>query len=448
MKTMNTIQRALCLVLTILLCAATLVGCSSQPAKKEAVEIFINVPILTCDCVANPELLDSSDVLQYCFEKFAAQYTKYDVSLREGKVYNFPQTDYQKNIPDTYGTAECPDLSFGGYFAMSGYIYDGHIIPLDDIITDAIRADFSEATWAQSRGSNGKTYLMPFYALQNICCYNKDLFRLCGLDAYIADEEVIQGWSLEEWDTILATLKEKLPEGSYPMMMYAKNNQGDTHTMVQLRCQGSTFFDENGLFHLNTPEGIAGLQWLRDNYDKGYYPLRCENLEIADVTELFMNGQLGIYVWNSALDTSMEGLDLGYVNFPAAQAHGANSNWITGFMAFDNGNAKKIEVVKDFLKYIYETPEMLDLSTAGQPCSISVNERWADRLPLGKLLAANDQYAVDFTANNPNWAGVRQAFWPHIQALLTGKETAAEAAAGLDADCNAAIQSVTRTLHD
>ena len=438
-------KKCVAMLLAVVLAVCLFSGCGNQ---KEAVEIYINVPILTCDCVANPDLLDSSEIIKYAWDSFAAQYDKYDVSLRGGMVYNFEQTDYQQNIPDTYGTSDCPDLTFGGYFAMSGYIYDGYVIPLDDVITDEIRADFSAATWAQSQGSNGKTYLMPYYALQNILCYNKDLFRACGLEDYIAEEEVIQHWSLAQWDTILSTLAENLPANCYPMMMYAKNNQGDTHTMVQLRCMGSDFFDENGLFNLSTAEGIAGLQWLKDNYDNGYYPYGCEDLEIADCTELFMNGQIGVYVWNSALATSMAGLDLGYANFPAATAEGANSNWITGVMAFDNGDEKKIEVVKDFLRYIYETPELMDLSTAGQPCSVSVNERWAAQLPLGEQLAENDQYAVDFTANNPNWSGVRQAFWPHIRALLTGTETAAEAAAGIDADCNAAINSVTRTLHE
>ena len=441
-------KKALAFILALGLCVGLLAGCGQQTGGKESVEIFINVPILTCDCVANPELVDTSRIIQYAWEQFAAQYDKYEVSLRNDKVFNFEQTDYQANIPDTYGTDDCPDLTFGGYFAMSGYIYDGYVIPLDDIITEDIRADFSEATWAQSQGSNGKTYLMPYYALQNILCYNKDLFRQCGLDEYIVEEEVIQGWSLEDWDFILSTLAEQLPETCYPMMMYGKNNQGDTHTMVQLRCQGSAFFDEDGLFCLNTREGIAGLQWIKDNYDKGYYPLRCEDLEIADNTEMFMNGQIALYVWNSALSTSMVTLNLGYVNFPGTEETGVNSNWITGFMAFDNGDEKKIEVVKDFLQYIYETQELMDLSTAGQPCSISVNERWADQLPLGRQLAENDRYAVDFTANNPNWSGVRQAFWPHIHALLAGTETAAEAAAGIDADCNEAIQSVTRTLHD
>ena len=439
-------KKVTALILSTAMLVCLFAGCGVQ--KKESVEIFINVPVLTCDCIANPELLDSSDIIKYAWDMFAAQYDKYEVSLRDDSVYRFEQVDYQTNIPDTYGTANCPDLSFGGYFAMSGYIYDGYIIPLDDIITDEIRADFSDATWAQSKGSNGKTYLMPYYALQNILCYNKDLFAECGLDEYISDDDSIQGWSLDEWDYILSVLADRLPENCYPMMMYAKNNQGDTHTMVQLRCMGSSFFDENGLFNLSTDEGIAGLQWIKDNYDSGFYPAGCENLEIADCTELFMNGQIAVYVWNSALDTSMQDMNIGYVNFPAASDEGANSNWITGFMAFDNGDEKKIKVVKDFLKYIYETPELLDLSTGGQPCSISVNERWADKLPLGVQLAENDKYAVDFTANTPNWAGVRQAFWPHIQALLKGDETAEEAAAGIDEDCNAAINSVTRTLHE
>lgn len=438
-------KKPIALLLTLVLCVGLIAGCEQ---KKETVEININVPILTMDCVAYPDCGVTNVFIQAAWDKFAAQYKKYNVKLKNNRVNVFDQTDYTANISDAYGTSQAPDITFGGYFAISGYIYDGHAIPLDDIITDSIRTDFSEATWKLSQGANGKTYLMPFYSLENILCYNKELFRQCGLEKYISDKEEIQKWSLEEWDVILSTLKKNLPENHYPMMMYAKNEQGDTHTMIQLRCQGSDFFGEDGLFHLNTKEGIAGLQWLKDNYDKGYYPNGCENLEISDCSQLFLNGQLAIYIWNSSLKSTLKGLDLGYANFPGADTNGVNSNWITGFMAFDNDDEKKTEVVKDFLKFIYETPDLMDYSTSGLPCSKSVMERWSDKLPMAEALAANDAYSVDFTANNPNWAGVRQAFWPHIYALLVGEETPAEAASGLDTDCNAAITSVTRKLHD
>lgn len=438
-------KKSIAVTLILGLFCGLLAGCGR---KKETVEININVPILTMDCAAYPDCGVTNEFIQAAWDEFAGQYEKYDVRLKNDRVNVFDQTDYAANIPDAYGTEHAPDLTFGGYFAISGYIYDGHVIPLDDIISDEVRGDFSEATWKLSQGSNGKTYLLPFYSLENIMCYNKELFRQCGLEKYISDQEKIQGWSLEEWEEILSALEENLPENHYPMMMYAKNEQGDTHTMIQLRCQGSDFFGDDGLFELDTKEGIAGLQWLKDNYDKGYYPNGCEDLEINDCSELFVNGQIAVYVWNSAIASTMKSLDIGYVNFPGADANGVNSNWITGFMAFDNGDEKKVEVVKDFLKFLYETPELMDYSTGGMPCSKSVMERWGDELIMAEELSANDVYSVDFTANNPNWAGVREAFWPHIHALLTGRETAAEAAAGIDADCNAAITSVTRTLHD
>lgn len=436
-------KKIISLVLVLVLACCLLTGCG--PKAKEQVNLTIKLPVLTMPTVNDPECTDTGYFLQKAFDMFKAKYDKYDVSA---KIQVFEQTDYQSNIVDCYGKENGADLMFGGYFAISGYIYDGYAIPFDDIITDAIRADFSESTWTQSRGNNGKTYLMPLYALQNILSYNKDMFRACGLDAYCYDDQEIHNWTADEWETILSTLAEKLPEGQYPMMMFAKNNQGDTHTMVQLRCKGSKFFNDEGLFNLNTPEGIAALQWLKDNYDKGYYPPACENIEIADCGEMFPNGQLAIYVYNTALASYATSMDLGFVNFPGANDTGANSNWITGFMGFDNGDAKKVEVVKDFIKFIYETPELLDYATAGVPCSRSVAERYADKINMSRQFLANEAYSVDFTANNPNWSGVRAAFWPHIHALLTGEETAEQAAAGLDADCNAVITSVARKLHE
>ena len=436
-------KKFIAIILVIVMACTLLAGCGEKP--KEAVSINIKLPVLTLPAKNDPECDESGVFMTKAWDAFAAQYDKYDVSA---DITVFEQTDYQQNIVDCYGKPEGADLMLGGYFTISGYIYDGYAVPLDDIITDAIKADFSESSWAQSKGYNGKTYLMPFLALQNVLSYNKELFRQCGLEEYCYDDNAIHGWSLEEWDTILSTLKENLPAGSYPLMMYASNNQGDTHTMIQLRNQGSSFFNEEGLFNLNTPEGIAGLQWIKDNYEKGYYPQNCENISINDCQELFVNNQLAIYVYNTALAMYSETMDLGFVNFPGADAGGVNSNWLTGFMAFDNGDAKRVEVTKAFLKFIYEHPEWLEYSTGGVPCSKQVAEKYADQIFMSQAFLDNEKYTVDFTANNPNWAGVRAAFWPHIQALLAGDETAEQAAAALDADCNAAITSVERKLHE
>ena len=241
-------KRTLSLILALVMLFALMSGCGAQ--SKEAVSINIKLPVLTLPAKNDPECDESSKFMTKAWDAFAAQYDKYDVSA---DIIVFEQTDYQQNIVDCYGKPEGADLMLGGYFTISGYIYDGYAVPLDDIITDAIKADFSESSWSQSKGYNGKTYLMPFLALQNVLSYNKELFRQCGLDEFCYDDNAIHGWSLDEWETILSTLQEKLPAGTYPMMMYAVNNQGDTHTMIQLRNQGSSF----------SKDGIVGTMFLR-----------------------------------------------------------------------------------------------------------------------------------------------------------------------------------------
>ena len=431
-------KKLIALVLVLVMACTLLAGCGEKAPVKESVKLTIKVPVLAMDCVTDSEITLSDQFLKKAWDAFAAQYDKYDVT---SDLIVFEQTDYEGAITNCYGTEEATDLLYGGYFNISGYVHDGYAAPLDDMITDDIRADFDESMWSISSLSC-KTYLLPYLNLQNILCYNKDMFRACGLEDYISDKEEIQGWSLEDWEVILSTLAEKLDKNQYPMLMYAKNNQGDTHTMVQLRVKGSSFFDENGRFNLNTPEGIAGLQWIKDNYDKGYYPDNCEDMEINDCATLFANKQSAFALFNTALAQTYDAYDFekGYVNFPAVDPEGACSTFVTGFMAFDNGDAKKLEVAKAFLKFIYENEQWLDYSAGGIPCSKSTAERHGSEVFMGAMFAENNKYVVDYQMNNPNWLGVRAAFYPHIHALLTGEETAAEAAAGLDADCNEAIE--------
>lgn len=430
-------KKFIAIICTLVVFCGILTGCE-KPAEKESVHITIKNPVLAMECVTDSEIVSADQFLQKAWDAFAAQYTDYDVT---SDIIIFEQTEYDSSITECYGTEEAADLLYGGYFNISGYVHDGYAVPLDDMITDAIRSDFDESMWSIS-SVGGKTYLLPYLNLQNVLCYNKDMFRACGLDEYISDKQEIQGWSLDDWEIILSTLAEKLGNNQYAMPMYAKNNQGDTHTMVQIRAKGSDFFDENGRFNLNTPEGIAGLQWIKDNYEKGYYPPMCENMEINDCTSLFANNQIAFGLFNTALAQQYEVYEFekGYANFPATNPEGACSTFVTGFMAFDNGDAKKLEVTKAFLKFIYENEQWLDYSAGGIPCSKGTAQRHGSKVFMGDMFADNNKYVVDYQMNNPNWLGVRAAFWPHINALLTGKETAAEAAAGLDADCNAAIE--------
>ncbi|MCQ4636112.1 extracellular solute-binding protein [Anaerovorax odorimutans] len=429
-------KRMLAAGLILTVAFGVLIGCAPKGAAKPQVTLMIKLPPLTV-ANADTDIKDAYEILKQAGQEFAAQYANADVTV---KVVKFAYTEEDDYITDCFDTEDAADVLFEGYFNMAGYIHTGRVVPLDDIITEDMRSDVDDASWEMSQ-VNGKTYMLPYYSLQNTLCFKKKLFRQCGLDEYIGEEGTIQSWTLDEWEHILSTLSEKLPKMSYPMLMYAKNDQGDTHIMTLLRSRGSEFFDKNGRFHINTPEGVAALQWIADCYKKGYFPAGCENMEINDCNTLFLNNQLAIYMTNSATAINLDSDTMGFVNFPSEDGAGYNTSFVTGFEVFDNGDAAKLEAAKAFVRYFYDNEELMNYAQVGIPASKATTERVSEHIFMQEAYSANAVNTVDFTANNPNWRGVRDVFYPHIHDLLAGNRTPKEVAAAIDADCNAAIEN-------
>ena len=408
-------------------------GCSKE---KEKVELTIKVPTLAMTCVCDPDVTQAYDFLSKAAADFVKNYPDYDVRIN---IKKFELTNETAAISGSYDTDNAADILYEGYFNMATYIHDGRVVSLDDVITDEIRGDIDESYWEMSR-INGKTYMMPFLSLQNILLYNKDLFREAGLEEFISSENTIQSWSVDEWEHILNTLAENLSDNHFPMMMYAKNDQGDTHIMTLIRSQGSEFFDSDGNFDISSDEGRAALRWIAKGKEKGWFPPYCEDLEIVDMVELFTNGQLAIVTANNTRIPENYGIDAGYVNFPSIDGSGLATAFVTGFEVFDNGDDTKIKVAKDFIKYIYEHEQWLDYEAGGIPANSSVSQRYKDRVFMLEQFYKNSANTVDFTANAPNWRDVRDVFYIHIRDLLTGTSPD-DVAREIDKECNAAISS-------
>ncbi len=423
----------------------TLSGCADRSEAKPEVTLIVKTPTLPINTVGTLNVDTSQEFLDLAGERFAASYDKADVVVR---VEVFDYVDENEAIIGAYGTDDAVDVLYEGYFNMAAYVLEGNVVSLDDIISDEIRSDISDAAWARSM-KNGKTYMMPFLSMQNIMIYNKKLFKQCGLQEFCADDEEIHNWTLEEWETILDTLAEKLPEGSYAMPMYANNNQGDTHIMSYIRAFGSTIFDSEGNFDFQNPKAVQGLRWIQDGVDRGWYAPHPELLEMADMQQLFEADRLALYIFNNAnyqlYDNVKE--NYGFVNFPGNIA----TSFITGFEVFDNGDELKVQAAKDFLRFIYEDEELMGVSAGNIPESRRVAEKYADQIIMLPQFSKNADNVIDFMNFSPNWQGsdnsVRSVFWVHIHELLAGRLTPEECAANLDRDCNAAIH-VDAYLHD
>lgn len=439
-------KRAAALLLSAVLTAGILSGCGAEPApEQEKVHLIVKTATITMNAVVDPSVEESSQFLQKAADAFVEQYEAADVTI---DVELYDATRETEAIVGCFDTPDAADLVYGDFFNIGTYVHTGRVVPLDDIITDDIRADIDPALWELGR-VEGKTYLMPFLERQNVLAYNKELFRKAGLEAYIQNGESIQSWTLEEWEEILDTLADNLPGTVYPMMMYAVNDQGDTHIMTLLRSHGAAFFDKDGHFALNNPQGIAALHWLQDGVARGWFPPYAENLEIEDCKDLFVHEQLAVYhINNAGLDAYP--FDFGLVNYPSARGAGFCTVFSTGFEVMDNGDPASVQAAKDFVKYIYEHDEWLAYSAGALPASSHIAEEYADRIRYLAAFTDNNANAVNYTNNTPDWRGIRAIFYPHISDLLRGFKTPETVAAELEADANPVIDAgwENSTLHE
>lgn len=429
-----------CLAFAVVL---SLSGCqttSSNNGKSRAITLKISTPPIGLGDIPGVGESEASDMLALAAERFSAQYTACDVRFEISR-YNY--MDEKAQLLDKIGTQDATDIFFAGSWNTSAWADKGWLVPLDDIIDEALRSDISSTFWNQNT-YEGHVYVLPYHQLQNTLAVNRAMMEQAGLDAFIPEPDTIAHWSTEDFNTVFAGLKASIAdESTYVFMMYALTSQGDSHIMTLLQAMGGSLYDEEGNFAVNTPEGIAALAWLKSLDDQGYVPKDAENIEFADVIDLFGNGQLAICMSNltNLWDYRDQGLDVFPVNFPSMDGRGYAVATTNGFCVFDNGDAEKTQVAKEFIRYIYSDEELMKYTLGTLPVNHSVMEEYGDKIWMLNAYRENSENLTTIVRlDNLNWQGVRDAFYLNIQDLLRGTKTPAQVAASIDETCNAALE--------
>ena len=441
---MNGVTRRPLAAWLALLLAAFLAACEREAPAP--VPLVIKTPMLPMNTLSNPNIRDTTAFLKQTAAAFAEQ--RKNAPVRP-EVMTFNYEDEVRAVTASLDTPLAPDILYGTFFNLAGYVDMGRVVPLDGLLGPALLDDLAPRD--RDVGTReGRVYLLPFLKMQNVLIYNKELFRRCGLEEFIGHGREIQDWTLPQWQHILDTLAARLPHGIYPLAIFARNNQGDTHILSFLRAFGGTIFDSEGRFDFQAPATVRALAWLQEGVRRGWFPPHPETLEMRDCGELFANGQLAIFMFNNANRTLYSNLDdYGFVNYPGKVA----TAFYMGFAVFDNGDPARLAAARDFLAYLYGHDEWRDLSAGNIPASRRTLVRYRDRIAMMDEFERNAANVVNFTNKSPNWQGredsFRSVFWPNIRNLLELKVTPEECAADLDRVCNAALEQGRhkRTLH-
>lgn len=428
------------MVLFLILCAAA-AGCGAAPAPvQEPVTVRIKCPPMTMAYDADHPDAEVYDLFLEAAEKYNSQHKDAEINFI---IEKFQYVDEKAQVIDKFGTEEAADILFGGSFNLPTYLLEDRLAFWNEIVDASLQSDIDDAIWTQCT-ADGNIFLMPFFQLQNTLMVNAELMRKAGLDEYIPEEGAIAQWSTDEFNLILAALRESMDdELTFPLFAYAANNQGDLHTMTLLRAYGCGIFDDEGNFAINTPEGIRALEWLKDLNRQGISPKGAENLDLVSNMNLFYHGQLAVCMGNQVNVNdcrNIYGLDVFLANFPSPDGNGYATAYLNGFTLFDNGSPEVLHAARDFIRFIYSDKVLLRYSLCGTPVLKSYVEQYKDRIRMMQAYSDNSVNTVDFLNNTPNWEGVRAAFYPNIQDLYKGSKTPAQVAAAIDESCNAAVR--------
>lgn len=329
-----------------------------------------------------------------------------------------------------------PDVMYEGAFTMSSYYHSGSIVDLDDIISDADKADIGEGIWENCQ-IEGKTFQFPFAHMPGTLIYNADMFREAGLDSYIGGEYEIVTWTPEELrDNILPALRDKLSaNGVYPMSLFAMNNQADTWNLSYLRMFGCPFFDETGHLCANDANGVKALEYILYLYNNGLTVPGAESLTSNDCNAMFQNKQIAVSFTNSTLLTNLhadmengtvEKFDARLANIPG-DPQPNSFTYVSGFMAMNTKDETRIAAAKDFIKFACTDSELVMASKNTLPVRASVTEAVGDELPYLAAYTENQKYLFNFSNNMPGYNELRNVLFPELQAALTGTKTAQQA---------------------
>ena len=162
-------------------------------ARSESLTVAdVDLQRLTFKRARNRSFFTDAPQGQMCIrDRFSAQYTACDVRFEISR-YNY--MDEKAQLLDKIGTQDATDIFFAGSWNTSAWADKGWLVPLDDIIDEALRSDISSTFWNQNT-YEGHVYVLPYHQLQNTLAVNRAMMEQAGLDAFIPEPDTIAHWS-------------------------------------------------------------------------------------------------------------------------------------------------------------------------------------------------------------------------------------------------------------
>ncbi len=256
--------------------------------------------------------------------------------------------DYWDKLGVAMAAGEEPDVFMHDLGNVPSRAYKGIIADLTPYIeARGIDADklFFEVPFSMCKWE-GKVYALPFETDVRLLYYNKDLFKLAGLDP----ERPPKTWK-ELWE-YANKITQKTPEGEYDILGF-NPLYGQSYFWMYVWGVGGTFL-ENGKIKVNNPSIIKALEeWVAMLKKLDIKKLQKFNAKYGWGSDAFLSGKLGMVIqvgqYGSTIRTFAPNLNYGvtYIPYPAKKA-----TWSNGFSLEVSRRSKHKKEAAEFVLYL------------------------------------------------------------------------------------------------
>lgn len=344
----------------------------------------------------------------------------------EVDVQYLTYSDGDDKVNTALAAKQAPDLIMEGPERLvANWGAKGYMVDMSDLLDSEDRAQLIPATLKACETADGKLYEYPLVMTAHCMAINLDAFKKAGADKYVNLET--RTWTTDDFIKAVNALYKYY--GTTVGAVYCSGQGGDQGTRVLVNgLYGGSFTNaEHTAYTWNSPENIKALETLYKLDGIAFDPAINGGEEI----NLFRNGTLKMaFCWNIAQqlinDKTDSGEEIVFMSFPSETGKTELNGGIWGFGIFNNGDAKRIENAKKFVKFFCDGPKTEDaIKTAKYfAARTAANGKditgiWADNAVMNDYNILM-QYLGDYYQVTNGWAIARTAWWNMLQAVGAG----------------------------
>lgn len=333
-------------------------------------------------------------------------------------------------VEDAIQNGTLPDLVLEGPERLvANWGARGYMADLSDLWEDDTAKEILPNVAVACHDKEGASFIYPMCMTTHCMAIDRDLFEEADAWQYV-DEET-HTWTTEGFFKAVAALKAHGMETVAAVYCGGQGGDQGTRALVNNLYSGTFMNADHTAYTLDSPENIRALEELQ----KTDGILFAQDMVGSDEIVKFCKGELAMaFCWNVSMEVRETinksfDFDIFPMAFPSDDGTYDLQGGIWGFGIFQNGDEKKLEASKTFIRYMLqgEAHDSAVIASTYLPVrdipDLYVNDKLMNEYSIfGKYLG--DYYQV-----TPGWAAARTAWWEMLQRVGKGgsvKEAVAE----------------------